>query len=75
MPEGFSRVLYLKSTYGVTREDFNNGRSIKLYAEDLSGTNFISCNNYIGLNDSLKPCEMSVEKVRHFLENYIIIES
>ncbi len=75
IPEGFSKVLYSGNTYGVTKTIFNQGKSYKLYAKDLAGTNFISCNYYAGIKNSLKPCEMSAEKVLHFLENYISIES
>ncbi len=74
LPKGYSKVRYLGSTYGVTRTDFNQGKSIKLYAEDLAGTNFISCNYYSGAKNALKPCEMPAEKVVHFLENYEYIK-
>ncbi|MAZ72559.1 MAG: peptide methionine sulfoxide reductase [Flavobacteriaceae bacterium] len=74
-PVGFSKVKYMGSMYGVTRTDFNNGKSIKLYAEDLSGTNFISFNYYKGLKEALKPCEMPADKVYHFLKNYVNITS
>ena len=74
LPIGYSKVTYLKSTYGVTRTDFNQGKSIKVYAEDLASTNFISCNYYSGINNPLKPCEMPIEKVLHFLENYEFIK-
>ncbi|WP_432410930.1 peptide methionine sulfoxide reductase [Rasiella sp. SM2506] len=75
LPEGYSKVRYSETMYGVTRTDFNQGKSIKLYAEDVSGTNFISCNFYVGITNGLKPCEMPVEKVLHFLENYESIEN
>ena len=49
---------------------FNNGKSIKLYAKELGGNNFISLNYYITKEkELLKPCEMPTDKVVHFLKN------
>lgn len=74
LPIGYSKVKYLEATYGVTRTDFNNGKSIKLYASELAGANVISCNFYSSVHDGLKPCEMPMDKVLHFLYNYERIE-
>ncbi|MFD0798269.1 peptide methionine sulfoxide reductase [Maribacter chungangensis] len=61
----------MNKTYGVTRKDFNKGKSIKLYAEELGGADFISLNYYLTTKShSLKPCEMPEQKVIHFLMNY-----
>ncbi len=71
IPKGYSELLYNHKKYGVTRTDFNNGKSIKVYAKELGGVNFISFNYYIKTNgELLKPCEMPQEKVIHFLEHY-----
>ncbi|WP_335965214.1 peptide methionine sulfoxide reductase [Galbibacter sp. PAP.153] len=71
IPIGYSEVEYLDKKYGVSRTDFNNGKSIKIYAEELGGNNFISLNYYItASSESLKPCEMPEAKVTHFLKHY-----
>ncbi|WP_179343988.1 peptide methionine sulfoxide reductase [Winogradskyella ursingii] len=70
-PIGYSKVSYKHKTYGVTRTDFNNGSSIKIYAEELGGTDFISLNYYItSRQELLKPCEMPIDKIIHFLKNH-----
>jgi len=70
-PKGYSEVVYNHKKYGVTRTDFNRGKSIKLYAEELGGTDVISLNYYLTLREELlKPCEMSAQKVIHFLDNF-----
>ena len=67
-PMGYSMVHYNNKKYGVTRTDFNKGKSIKLYAEELGGTDFISLNYYITANaERLIPCEMPAEKVIDFI--------
>ena len=71
LPLGYTEVCYENAKYGVTKSEFNNGNSYKIYAEELGGNNFISLNYYItSQNEILKPCEMPQEKVIHFLENY-----
>ncbi|WP_437397278.1 hypothetical protein [Flagellimonas lutimaris] len=48
---------------------------MKLYADELGGNDFISLNYYMTLKDELlKPCEMSVQKVIHFLEKHKLKE-
>lgn len=67
-PKGYSEVIFKRKRYGVTRTDFNNGKSIKLYAEELGGKDVISLNYYItSTQERLKPCEMPEEKVIKFL--------
>jgi len=74
LPIGYAVVAYKDKRYGVTRTDFNNGNSIKLYAEELGGVAFISLNYYItSEKELLKPCEMPEQKVIYFLKNYNII--
>ncbi len=71
MPDGYSEVLYRNSRYGLIVERFNDGKSVKLYARALNGTDFISLNYYrTATQDYLKPCEMPEEKVVHFLLNH-----
>ena len=50
-------------------DSFNQGKSFKVYAKELEGSDFISLNYYLTKKDNyLKPCEMPAEKVIHFLE-------
>ncbi|AFL82325.1 hypothetical protein Aeqsu_2884 [Aequorivita sublithincola DSM 14238] len=71
---GYSEVFYNHKKYGVTRTDFNSGRSIKIYAEELGGNDFVSLNYYItNMRENLKPCEMSESKVIDFINNYKLI--
>ena len=68
IPVGYSRVKYKNSKYGISRKDFTFGKAIKIYAEELGGTNIISFNYYYTQKKNyLKPCEMSQEKVKDFL--------
>ena len=81
-PEGFSAALRAipvgTSTgrldgkrYTATRSDFNAGRSIKLVAEALDGSDYISLNFYdLGSGAQLAPCEMPARKVVAFVMNY-----
>jgi peptide-methionine (S)-S-oxide reductase len=72
--EGFSTGIYTDKKYSITKEIFNNGKSFKIFAKELQGTNFISLNYYItSKNEFLKPCEMPQEKVIHFLKNIQLI--
>lgn len=72
LPEGYTAVVYEDNTYGLTKTTFNNGKSLKVYAKELGGNNFISLNHYMVSNkELLKPCEMPEEKVVHFLRNMV----
>jgi len=74
LPDGYSEVMYNNRKYGVTKSEFNQGKSYKVYAKELGGNNFISLNYYCtNEREILKPCEMPESKVIHFLENYISI--
>lgn len=74
--EGYSEGIYNNTKYGITKTTFNNGKSIKLYGEELGGKDFVSLNYYITKSkDLLKPCEMSEQKVMHFLQNVALIEN
>ena len=73
IPEGYSQGIYKDRKYGITKTIFNDGDSVKIYGEELGGTNIISLNYYITKQQELiKPCEMTEQKVRHFLENITI---
>ena len=53
----------------VTKTAFAGGRSIKLVAEELGGTDYISLNWYdLGAGARLKPCEMPAAKVIAFVQ-------
>lgn len=73
--EGYSEGIYNGKKYGITKSIFNNGKSFKVYAEELGGTDFISLNYYITEKKNLlKPCEMPEQKVIHFLKNVMLLE-
>ena len=73
IPIGYSEVLWAGRKYGVTRTDYSNGKSTKIYATELGGSDFVSFNFYFPLGSSnLKPCEMPIQKVADFISNYSI---
>ena len=55
--------------YRVVKSQMANGRSQKLEAEELGGTDYISFNLYrLASGETLlKPCEMPTEKVVAFV--------
>ncbi|RZN83343.1 MAG: peptide methionine sulfoxide reductase [Winogradskyella sp.] len=68
--EGYSEGYYNSKKYGMTKTTYNKGKSIKFYAEELGGNDFVSLNYYITNNEELlKPCEMEEKKVIRFLNN------
>ncbi|MEM1093027.1 MAG: peptide methionine sulfoxide reductase [Bacteroidota bacterium] len=70
IPEGYSVGVYQGRRYGITKAVFNGGRSFKLYAEELGGSDFVSLNLYhTAQGEHLKPCEMPEAKVLHFLSH------
>lgn len=74
LPAGYSEVNYRDKRYSVSRTDYNAGRSIKIYAEELGGNHFISFNYYFTAKSNLlKPCEMPEQEIIHFLEHYKFI--
>lgn len=74
IPPGTSKAKAFGRTYSVSRSDFNAGNSIKVYAEELGGTDFISFNYYITQSATLlKPCEMPQDKVMGFLRELELI--
>ncbi|MCB0629349.1 MAG: peptide methionine sulfoxide reductase [Saprospiraceae bacterium] len=76
IPVGYSEVLYNGKKYSLTRQDLAGGRSIKVFARELGGTDFISFNYYhTGHQDHLKPCEMPEQKVIDFLRDFQLLET
>ena len=71
LEEGYSEVLYMGEKYAVTKTGFNHGKSIKVYAKNLSNGDFVSFNLYwTKAGIQLKPCEMPIRKVTDFLKQY-----
>jgi len=68
-PEGYFTAAYNGRHYGVTRSVHANGRSMKLWAEQLGGADRISLNIYAPPSGdlALKPCEMPIDKVTAFV--------
>ncbi len=72
IPEGHSLGHYQGRRYRVEKTTHTAGRSVKLYAHDLSGPDFISLNLYhLTSGDLLKPCEMPEAKVREFVRGFV----
>lgn len=46
IPEGFSKTVYKIQTYSIIKTTSNTGDSIKIFAEELGGTDVISANIY-----------------------------
>ncbi|WP_298858181.1 hypothetical protein [uncultured Sulfitobacter sp.] len=81
-PEGFAKALRAiplgtsvgrveSIRYTATRSDFNNGRSIKLVAEALDQSDYVSLNFYdLESGGQLAPCEMQHDKVVDFIMAY-----
>lgn len=71
IPVGYSEVVYFGRRYSLTREDLAGGKSIKVFARELGGPDFISFNYYLTTDKIyLKPCEMPEIKVLDFLRNF-----
>lgn len=71
IPLGYSEVVYQNKKYSLTRRNFNDGKSTKVFAQELGGKDFISFNWYwTAKGEQLKPCEMPTQKVLDFLKNY-----
>ena len=73
-PEGYSEGVYKGKKYGITKNIFNKGRSFKLYAKELGGSDFISLNYYkTKEKELLKPCEMPEAKVVDFINKVLLL--
>lgn len=71
IPRGTSKGTVGITRYTATRSEFNDGRSIKLVAEALDGSDYISLNLYdLEQGPQLAPCEMPHEKVIAFVMQY-----
>ncbi|MEM6645086.1 MAG: peptide methionine sulfoxide reductase [Bacteroidota bacterium] len=76
IPDGYSEGWYRGRRYGIRKTVFNGGRSFKLYAEELGGTDFVSLNLYrTTKGEHLKPCEMPEAKVLHFVRHVMLTEA
>jgi len=73
LPDGYSEGIFNNRKYGITKKSYNNGKSFKIYGEELGGRDFVSLNYYkTKSQDFLKPCEMPEQKVLYFLNNVVV---
>ncbi len=72
LAEGYSEGAYEGRRFGVTVRRSQDGRRNSLFARELAGTDIVSFNLYRVTSDkaSLKPCEMSAEKVVAFVLDF-----
>lgn len=69
-PEGYFEAFFKGRRWGVTKSVSSRGRSVKIYAEELGGSDFVSCNFYRTSGGWIqRPCEMPLEKVLTFLRD------
>lgn len=68
-PRGYFTASFRGRRYGVSNTSHAGGKSRKLYAEELGGTDFVSLNLYEPDHGdpALRPCEMPVAKVIDFV--------
>ena len=60
--------------YSITKHTLLNNKLIKIFAQNLSDGDIVSCNYYVDLKEGLlKPCEMSDEKVIDFIINLRVL--
>lgn len=68
LPKGTFTGTVAGRRYVVTKSEFSDGKSIKLVAEELGGTDYISLNWYnLAAGACLRPCEMPAAKVTEFV--------
>jgi hypothetical protein len=68
IPEGHNLGMFKGRRYRVEKTSHAGGRSLKLFARELGGTDFVSLNLYhLASGDALRPCEMPEAKVRAFV--------
>ena len=72
LPEGYSNGVYGGRRFGLIIRRSEDGRRNTLFARELAGTDIISFNLYRFRSgrSSLKPCEMSAEKVVAFVLDF-----
>jgi hypothetical protein len=70
-PLGTCRGTVNGRSYVATRSAFSAGRAIKVVAEELGGSDYISLNLYdLSQGPQLYPCEMPAAKVISFLRSF-----
>lgn len=68
LPDGANDVFYREKRYLLRKETLLGGKLLKLYAEELGGSDIVSGNYYPTIKGGmLKPCEMSESKVIAFV--------
>jgi len=68
LPSGTVTGHFQNRRYVTTKSIFNDGKSVKLVAEELGGRDYVSLNLYLlGSGPRLYPCEMSTAKVQAFV--------
>lgn len=73
IPLGTSRGRFDSKSYAISKVNYAGGKSIKLVAEELGGSDYISLNLYQPASGPLlKPCEMPAEKVTAFVTGVVI---
>ncbi len=71
IPEGYSQGFFRSARWAITKTLHNGGHSVKIYAEELGGPDFVSCNFYQTKKGwTAKPCEMPMGKVEAFLREF-----
>lgn len=71
LPRGSSTVRYAGDRWAVTVSEHAGGRSLKVWAEQLGGTAFVSANVYLAAaGEAFRPCEMPAERVLAFLRGW-----
>ena len=69
LPRGYFTARFDGRRYGVVNTPHAQGRSFKLFAEELGGPDRISLNIYAPAAGppALRPCEMAADKVTAFV--------
>ena len=72
LPEGYSEGTYQGRRFGLIVQRSADGRRNSLFARELAGTDIVSFNLYrvTSGKTSLKPCEMSADKVVAFVLDF-----
>ncbi len=71
IPVGYSEVMFEGNRYSLTCIPYNSNRSLKVFAQELGGNDFISFNYYtLESGPFLRPCEMLQSKVLNFLRGW-----
>ena len=72
--DGYTQGMFEGRAWGVTIKRSADRNRVWLYAEDLAGTDIVSFNLYRlkGAGLTLKPCEMSSDKVVAFVLSFNI---